>query len=150
MIIKEGAPHPNQQEHAFQREILPQQPCPEVALASQPLALADATSALGTKRAASPSILSSQTIGAQANVAIPRQRTGIAQVYNRRVPRACESCRVRKTKCSGDTPVCRQCHKLWAKCNYPQGWREKTRKSVHLYLNVWTEKLGTTGIGFEW
>lgn len=27
----------------------------------------------------------------------------------KKVPRACQSCRQRKTKCSGDTPVCRQC-----------------------------------------
>lgn len=61
-------------------------------------------------------------------VAIPRHRAGIAPRYNRRVPRACESCRQRKTKCSGDTPVCRQCRELRVTCNYPVGWKERTKK----------------------
>ncbi|KAJ5239825.1 hypothetical protein N7468_004444 [Penicillium chermesinum] len=63
-------------------------------------------------------------------VAIPRSRSGIAPKYSRRVPRACESCRQRKTKCSGDTPVCRQCRELRVSCHYPVGWREKTKKQV--------------------
>ncbi|KAJ5304092.1 uncharacterized protein N7443_003752 [Penicillium atrosanguineum] len=37
-------------------------------------------------------------------VAIPRHRPSTAPRYSRRVPRACESCRQRKTKCSGDIP----------------------------------------------
>ncbi|KAJ5211775.1 uncharacterized protein N7498_003421 [Penicillium cinerascens] len=65
-----------------------------------------------------------------AKVAIPRQRSGIAPRYNRRVPRACESCRQRKTKCSGDTPVCRQCRELRVTCHYPVGWKERTKKQV--------------------
>ncbi|OQE28612.1 hypothetical protein PENSTE_c003G05810 [Penicillium steckii] len=65
-----------------------------------------------------------------AKVAIPRSRSGIAPRYGRRVPRACESCRSRKTKCSGDTPVCRQCRELRISCQYPVGWKEKTKKQV--------------------
>lgn len=65
-----------------------------------------------------------------AKVAIPRSRSGIAPRYGRRVPRACESCRSRKTKCSGDTPVCRQCRELRISCQYPVGWKEKTKKLV--------------------
>ena len=65
-----------------------------------------------------------------AKVAIPRSRSGIAPRYGRRVPRACESCRSRKTKCSGDTPVCRQCRELRISCQYPVGWKEKTKKYV--------------------
>lgn len=61
-------------------------------------------------------------------VGIPRQPLGATQRYNRRVPRACESCRQRKTKCSGDTPNCRQCRELRATCHYPEGWREKNKK----------------------
>lgn len=63
-----------------------------------------------------------------AKVAIPRQRSGVAPRYNRRVPRACESCRQRKTKCSGDTPVCRQCRELRVICQYPVGWKERTKR----------------------
>lgn len=67
-----------------------------------------------------------------AKVAIPRQPPGNTQRYNRRVPRACESCRQRKTKCSGDTPVCRQCRELRVICHYPVGWREKMKRWVFL------------------
>lgn len=59
-------------------------------------------------------------------VAIPRQRATTAPRYSRRVPRACQSCRQRKTKCSGDTPVCRQCKELRVQCDYPVSWRERT------------------------
>ncbi|KAJ5595140.1 uncharacterized protein N7459_001348 [Penicillium hispanicum] len=58
-------------------------------------------------------------------VAIPRGRSVAAHAHRRRVPRACESCRIRKTKCSGDAPVCRQCHELRATCVYPPPIREK-------------------------
>lgn len=70
----------------------------------------------------------------QAKVAIPRSRAGIVPRYNRRVPRACESCRARKTKCSGDTPVCRQCRELRVSCNYPVGWKERTKRYDLLYV----------------
>ncbi|KAJ6005482.1 hypothetical protein N7451_003426 [Penicillium sp. IBT 35674x] len=65
-----------------------------------------------------------------SKVAIPRQSTGYTPRYNRRVPRACESCRQRKTKCSGDTPVCRQCRELRVQCQYPVGWRDKMKKEL--------------------
>lgn len=72
---------------------------------------------------------SSQNASSNAKVAIPRQPpNNHAPRYNRRVPRACESCRQRKTKCSGDTPVCRQCRELRINCHYPVGWREKMKK----------------------
>ncbi|KAJ5601458.1 hypothetical protein N7510_010992 [Penicillium lagena] len=67
--------------------------------------------------------------GSNAKVAIPRQRSA-APRFNRRVPRACESCRQRKTKCSGDTPICRQCRELRVTCQYPVGWKERTKKQV--------------------
>ncbi|GCB25139.1 uncharacterized transcriptional regulatory protein C3C7.04 [Aspergillus awamori] len=62
-----------------------------------------------------------------SKVAIPRQRSTAAPRYTRRVPLACESCRQRKTKCSGDTPVCRQCKELRISCRYPVSWRERTK-----------------------
>ncbi|OJJ51476.1 hypothetical protein ASPZODRAFT_127554 [Penicilliopsis zonata CBS 506.65] len=65
-----------------------------------------------------------------AKVAIPRQRTNTVHRATRRVPRACESCRQRKTKCSGDTPVCRQCRELRVHCQYPVSWRERTKKQM--------------------
>lgn len=71
-------------------------------------------------------------VDSPAKVAIPRQRSGVAPRYNRRVPRACESCRQRKTKCSGDTPVCRQCRELRVTCQYPVGWKERTKRYAFL------------------
>lgn len=65
-----------------------------------------------------------------SKVAIPRQRSTAAPRYTRRVPLACESCRQRKTKCSGDTPVCRQCKELRISCRYPVSWRERTKGYV--------------------
>ncbi|CAI7665062.1 unnamed protein product [Penicillium pancosmium] len=61
-------------------------------------------------------------------VAIPRGRPVITPGRGRRVPRACESCRMRKTKCSGDAPVCRQCREQRAICIYPSSAREKAIK----------------------
>lgn len=70
-------------------------------------------------------------INKHAKIAIARQ-SRTAQRYNRRVPRACESCRQRKTKCSGETPDCRQCRELSATCVYPVGWKEKCNRQVGL------------------
>ncbi|RAK71711.1 Zn(II)2Cys6 transcription factor [Aspergillus fijiensis CBS 313.89] len=71
------------------------------------------------------------TTNASKKVAIPRQRSGAAPRYARRVPLACESCRHRKTKCSGDTPVCRQCKELRVSCRYPISWRERTKTQLN-------------------
>ncbi|KAJ5667001.1 C6 transcription factor [Penicillium longicatenatum] len=64
----------------------------------------------------------------KAKIAIPRQRSIVAPKLGRRVPRACESCRIRKTKCSGDAPSCRQCRELRVVCLYPLGMREKLKR----------------------
>ncbi|KAJ5642808.1 hypothetical protein N7490_006808 [Penicillium lividum] len=61
-------------------------------------------------------------------IAIPRQRLSVAPRNSGRVPRACESCRMRKTKCSGDTPTCTQCRGLRATCVYPPGLRDRMTK----------------------
>ncbi|KAJ5683328.1 hypothetical protein N7462_006493 [Penicillium macrosclerotiorum] len=90
---------------------------PDPALASKSASIAETASTVNSRNA--------------AKVAIPRQRSGgIAPRYGRRVPRACESCRARKTKCSGDTPVCRQCRELRVACHYPVGWKERTKRQV--------------------
>lgn len=73
-------------------------------------------------------------------VAIPRQSAASTPRYSRRVPRACESCRQRKIKCSGDTPICRQCKELRISCSYPVSWRERTNQYVAAFLflaSVW-------------
>jgi hypothetical protein len=65
-----------------------------------------------------------------AKIAIPRQRSAASPRHGRRVPRACESCRLRKTKCSGDTPSCRQCRELRTTCVYPPALRDRMKKYV--------------------
>ncbi|KAL1848181.1 hypothetical protein Plec18167_006178 [Paecilomyces lecythidis] len=80
----------------------------------------------GVKSASAPAAMAA----ANAKVPIPRQRSGVEVRYSRRVAKACESCRQRKTKCSGDTPVCRQCRELRISCHYPDGMREKTKRHL--------------------
>jgi Fungal Zn(2)-Cys(6) binuclear cluster domain len=77
-----------------------------------------------------------QGYNTNAKVAIPRTRAGISHRYSRRVAKACESCRQRKTKCSGDTPVCRQCRELRVTCRYPDGMREKTKRYTERFLSL--------------
>lgn len=47
-----------------------------------------------------------------------------------RVTHACESCRHRKTKCSGDRPTCKHCEDFSLTCVYEDGKRDRMRKSV--------------------
>ena len=44
-----------------------------------------------------------------------------------RVTHACESCRGRKTKCSGDRPVCRHCQDHRLLCVYEGGKRDRVK-----------------------
>ncbi len=45
-----------------------------------------------------------------------------------RVAHACEPCRHRKTKCSGERPVCQHCEDFKLECVYADGKRDKTKK----------------------
>lgn len=74
-----------------------------------------------------------------AKIAIPRlhrepdmaSATGSSAVGDKhRVTHACESCRHRKTKCSGDRPTCKHCEDFNLTCIYEDGKRDRTRKSV--------------------
>lgn len=105
------------------------EPCSAPATPNRP-SFGKTTSTQGSKGSNSTSVLGNRKPSSNAKVAIPRQTPGSAPRYNRRVPKACESCRQRKTKCSGDTPVCRQCRELRVACQYPVGWREKIKKWV--------------------
>lgn len=120
-----------------QSEPSTQQPTLDLAPARfRPFSVADTMPTIGARNPNKAPIRHNKTLTAQTKVAIPRQRVATAPHYNRRVPRACASCRQRKTKCSGDTPVCRQCRELRATCNYPEGWRERTKKYVDLWLYI--------------
>lgn len=45
-----------------------------------------------------------------------------------RVTHACEPCRNRKTKCSGERPTCKHCDDFGLKCVYAEGKRDRARK----------------------
>ena len=85
-------------------------------------------SSQGTERFSSTSRRGDTKLDSCAKIAIPRlQNTTLPQAI-RRVPRACHSCRQRKTKCSGDTPACRQCLELRVTCEYPLRKTDKMKE----------------------
>lgn len=70
-------------------------------------------------------------------VAIPRLRRnsenqshskGSPAADKNRVAHACEPCRQRKTKCSGERPVCQHCEDFTLTCVYADGKRDRTKK----------------------
>lgn len=70
-----------------------------------------------------------------AKVAIPRLKRSLdsgdsnAKGNNRhRVTHACEPCRHRKTKCSGERPTCRHCQDFKIACYYADGKRDRVKK----------------------
>lgn len=76
-----------------------------------------------------------------AKVAIPRlkRNTDVASESatrsggRHRVTHACEPCRHRKTKCSGERPVCRHCQDFKIVCFYADGKRDRVKKSVLIH-----------------
>ncbi|PYH97100.1 Zn(II)2Cys6 transcription factor [Aspergillus ellipticus CBS 707.79] len=72
-----------------------------------------------------PSQPSSQP-GNNLKIAIPRlAATAVVQANQQRTPRACVTCRTRKTKCDGHKPVCQQCRRLNFVCSYAGSKRER-------------------------
>lgn len=72
-----------------------------------------------------------------AKVAIPRLKRSLetndaaAKPGGRhRVTHACEPCRHRKTKCSGERPTCRHCQDFKIECYYADGKRDRVKKYV--------------------
>ncbi|KAJ5901681.1 hypothetical protein N7495_002209 [Penicillium taxi] len=70
-------------------------------------------------------------------MAIPRLAEGAESVFTspgrfhrRHVRRACESCRQRKTKCTGDKSGCRNCREVGIICCYTDGKREKSKRQL--------------------
>ncbi|RMD41544.1 hypothetical protein DV735_g3577, partial [Chaetothyriales sp. CBS 134920] len=55
-----------------------------------------------------------------------------------RVNHACEPCRHRKTKCSGERPECRHCQDFKIPCYYADGKRDRVKKQ----FGAMTEKVG--------
>ncbi|KIX06226.1 uncharacterized protein Z518_04201 [Rhinocladiella mackenziei CBS 650.93] len=71
-----------------------------------------------------------------AKIAIPRLERSIDAAGEdatkpggrHRVSHACEPCRQRKTKCSGERPVCRHCQDFKITCFYAGGKRDRVKK----------------------
>jgi hypothetical protein len=74
-----------------------------------------------------------------AKIAIPRLKKPAGTASNparlsgrHRVNHACEPCRQRKTKCSGERPVCAHCQDFKIACFYADGKRDRAKKYVLL------------------
>ena len=70
-----------------------------------------------------------------AKVAIPRLKRSFESGEGNtksggrhRVTHACEPCRHRKTKCSGERPACRHCQDFKIQCYYADGKRDRVKK----------------------
>lgn len=71
-----------------------------------------------------------------AKVAIPRLRKDAESspadhaksAGRHRVTHACEPCRQRKTKCSGEVPICKHCQDFKISCYYADGKRDRVKK----------------------
>lgn len=70
-----------------------------------------------------------------AKVAIPRLKRSLEAGEattkpggRHRVTHACEPCRHRKTKCSGERPTCRHCQDFKIQCYYADGKRDRVKK----------------------
>ena len=70
-----------------------------------------------------------------AKIAIPRLKNTAETTSNsgrstgrHRVNHACEPCRQRKTKCSGERPVCIHCQDFKIACFYADGKRDRAKK----------------------
>lgn len=84
-----------------------------------------------------PSLQRPESDASTKKMAIPRLAEGAepaftspGRYHRRHVRRACESCRQRKTKCTGDRAGCRNCREAGIICCYTDGKREKSKRSV--------------------
>lgn len=74
--------------------------------------------------------------GKAPKVAIPRlpqkgdaaSAGGTRSGGRHRVMHACEPCRLRKTKCSGEKPACKHCQDFKVACIYADGKRDRAKK----------------------
>ncbi|RAL16870.1 CeGAL family transcription factor [Aspergillus homomorphus CBS 101889] len=89
-------------------------------------------------------------------MAIPRLAEGkeavhSARSHRRHVSRACESCRQRKTKCTGDKSGCRNCRDAGIICCYTDGKREKSKRqmaSLETKINAYEDILQRLSVRF--
>ncbi len=110
----------------------------------------DASASLPTTTPSTPSSMPSPSPANplqqqnRSKMAIPRLRresdsyTGSASASSEhnRISHACESCRNRKTKCSGERPKCQHCLDFKLPCVYIDGKRDRARKYEYWGLAV--------------
>lgn len=73
-----------------------------------------------------------QQTGSQRKVAIPRLQTAEAPTPSRRqrVTHACEACKRRKVKCTGEKPRCKHCIDFNLSCTYAGSRKDRFKRSV--------------------
>lgn len=73
---------------------------------------------------------SSQPSGSNPKIAIPKLVSAKEEKQKSRVRRACESCRARKVKCSGEIPTCSHCTINGLRCLYKDPKQIRDRKTL--------------------
>lgn len=69
------------------------------------------------------------------------ESTVSANLGRNRVLQACQACKTRKVKCSGERPRCKQCIRQDALCRYEDGKREKSKRYVCIQPNMLQTRL---------
>ncbi|KAJ5259451.1 hypothetical protein N7478_012432 [Penicillium angulare] len=110
----------NEQQSLFKLSCADAETCNQFSGMDNMPSLQRSDSDLGTKKMAIPRLAE----GAESAFASP------GRFHRRHVRRACESCRQRKTKCTGDKSGCRNCREAGIICCYTDGKREKSKRQL--------------------
>jgi len=102
------------------------------------------------------------SVSTAPKIAIPRLRRKsdaksmalAAGRYEHRVSHACEPCRHRKTKCSGEQPICKHCEDFNLVCAYADGKRLSTNKllprsQISVFRLICSRQLGSMAARLE-
>ncbi|KAJ5682822.1 hypothetical protein N7462_005987, partial [Penicillium macrosclerotiorum] len=109
------------QQSLFKLSCADAETCSQLSSVDNPLpSLQKAESELGSRKMAIPRLAE----GAESAFTSP------GRFHRRHVRRACESCRQRKTKCTGDKSGCRNCREAGIICCYTDGKREKSKRQL--------------------
>ncbi|OJZ79974.1 hypothetical protein ASPFODRAFT_86013 [Aspergillus luchuensis CBS 106.47] len=68
-------------------------------------------------------------------VLIPRIAVSPVQQQRSRTRKACQPCRERKCKCSGEQPICKRCENAGLDCNYLESKRQQIERESHILAN---------------
>ncbi|KAJ5226286.1 hypothetical protein N7468_007511 [Penicillium chermesinum] len=111
----------NEQQSIFKLSSVDAETCSQFSSMEAPgSSLHRSDSDLGSKKMAIPRLAE----GAESAFTSP------GRFHRRHVRRACESCRQRKTKCTGDKSGCRNCREAGIICCYTDGKREKSKRQL--------------------